>query len=95
MEGISVEPLKKSDTLININRVSNINEDLPLKPWRSCCFEMDKSCVKYFTQVSILYLLIIYSCTMLIVFPDCESQRNFAGLLMIAIGTLIPSPKFG
>ena len=95
MDGISVEPLKKSDTLININRVSNINENLQSKPWRSCCFEMDKSCVKYFTQVSILYLLIIYSCTMLIVVPDCESQRNISGLLMIAIGTLIPSPKFG
>lgn len=96
MDSLSIEPLKKSDSSekTHTDTIISINEDLP-KPWRSCCFEMDKSCVKYFTQVSILYLLIIYSCTMLIVFPDCESQRNFAGLLMIAIGTLIPSPKFG
>ena len=87
----SLEPLKTSDTIISIVEPLSPKQ----KEWRSCCLTMNPSAVKYFTQVSILYLLIIYSCTMIVIDKGCESQRNFSGLLMIAIGTLIPSPKFG
>jgi hypothetical protein len=85
MDTNSLEPLKMSEI-----------EQQPQKPreWRSCCLTMNSSAVKYFTQVIILYILILYSCTMLIVYPDCQSQKNFSALLMIAIGTLIPNPKF-
>jgi hypothetical protein len=93
MEFESCEPLKKIDTIISIPAGT-----LPIetkKEWISCCFKMSPSAVKYFTQVIILYLLILYSCCMLIIYPDCQSQKNFSALLMIAIGTLIPNPKFG
>ena len=61
--------------------------------WISCCFKMNTSAVKYFVQVSILSGLIIYSAVMLVVSPDCNSQRNYGSLLMICLGTFIPSPK--
>ena len=61
--------------------------------WKSCCLKVDKSAVKYFTQVSILGGLIIFSAVMLVVDKACESQRNYSSLLMISLGTLIPAPK--
>lgn len=81
METISIEPVSPS------NKSKEKNE------WKSCCFSINQSATKYFVQVGILSLLIVYSATMLVVNQECESQRNFAGLLMICLGTLVPSPK--
>ncbi len=61
--------------------------------WKSCCMKVDKNMVKYISQVGILGGLIIFSATMLVVDKDCNSQRNYSSLLMICLGTLIPSPK--
>jgi len=61
--------------------------------WRSCCLKMDKNAVKYFFQVGVLSGLIIFSASMLVIDPDCNSQRNYSSLLMICLGTLIPTPK--
>jgi hypothetical protein len=67
---------------------TNVNEE-----WRSCCLKADKNMVKYISQVGILGGLIIFSATMLVSDKDCNSQRNYSSLLMICLGTLIPSPK--
>ena len=61
--------------------------------WKSCCLKADKNMVKYISQVGILGGLIIFSATMLVIDKDCNSQRNYSSLLMICLGTLIPSPK--
>jgi hypothetical protein len=75
--------------------VPNEQQDLPQveKEWVSCCIKMDKGAVKYFTQISILSGLIIFSATMLVYDTDCNSQRNYASLLMLCLGTMVPSPK--
>ncbi len=67
---------------------TNVNEE-----WHSCCLKADKNALKYFVQVGILGGLIIFSATMLVADKDCNSQRNYSSLLMICLGTLIPSPK--
>lgn len=61
--------------------------------WKSCCLTVDKSAVKYFIQVGILSSLIMFSATMLVVDKDCNSQRNYSGLLMMCLGIVIPQPK--
>jgi hypothetical protein len=61
--------------------------------WKSCCLTMNKSAMKYFIQVGILSGLIVFSACMLVVDTNCESQRNYGSLLMICLGTFIPSPK--
>ena len=85
MNGISIEPV--CPVISSSPRNSNKIE------WRSCCFKMNPNATKYFVQVSILSGLIIYSAVMLVVSPDCNSQRNYGSLLMICLGTFIPSPK--
>ena len=82
MDTISIEPCVT--TPVNISKSTE---------WKSCCFKMNPSATKYFIQVGILSGLIVYSATMLVVNPDCNSQRNYGSLLMICLGTFIPSPK--
>lgn len=61
--------------------------------WKSCCFTVNVRALKYIIQVSILTMLIIYSSVMLVVNPECESQRNYSSLLMICLGCFMPQPK--
>ncbi len=82
MDTISIEPCVTTP----VNRSKQTE-------WKSCCFKMNPSATKYFIQVGILSGLIVYSATMLVVNPDCNSQRNYGSLLMICLGTFIPSPK--
>ena len=61
--------------------------------WKSCCFIINPNAVKYFTQVTILSSLIIFSAVMLVVDQRCESQRNYGSLLMVCLGVFLPQPK--
>ena len=63
--------------------------------WKSCCIRVDKNAVKYFIQVGVLSSLILTSLTMLIVNDECNSQRNWSGLLMVCLGVFLPNPKMG
>ena len=75
---------------------SNIKIDIKNEDetnWKSCCLTVDKFAVKYFVQVIILSSLILFSATMLVVDKDCNSQRNYSGLLMMCLGIVIPQPK--
>ena len=87
MESITIEPI-----------VSVRTENIPMTTtkstqWRSCCFTINTSATKYFVQVSILASLIIYSATMLVIIPECNSQRNYSSLLLFCLGILTPTPK--
>ena len=74
--------------------VANVgNEKKESDEWKSCCLKVDKQAVKYFIQVGILGSLIVFSATMLVIDDRCESQRNYGSLLMVCLGTFIPSPK--
>ena len=87
------------DSVLTIEPLVSVRtENIPMtntKPtyWRSCCFTLNTSATKYFVQVSILASLIIYSATMLVIIPECNSQRNYSSLLLFCLGILTPTPK--
>ena len=86
MDSITIEPLvsvRTENTLIIPKSTQ----------WKSCCFSINPQATRYFVQVSILVGLIIYSATMLVVIPECNSQRNYSSLLLFCLGILTPSPK--
>jgi|LakMenE29Apr09ns_1017244.scaffolds.fasta_scaffold30572_1 hypothetical protein len=70
----------------------NSQKNIRQSEWRSCCFALDKSAVKYFTQITILSGLIVLSGTMLVLDNDCISQRNWSALLMICLGVFLKAP---
>ena len=88
---ITIEPVVE---LNSIRTETNLNTPQSKQLiWKSCCFSINPSAVKYFVQVLILSSLIIYSAVMLVVNPECESQRNYSSLLMICLGCFLPTPK--
>ena len=85
MDSITIEPVVS---------ITGINTQQPKQLiWKSCCFAVNPSAVKYFVQVLILWSLIVYSAVMLVVNPACESQRNYGSLLMVCLGCFLPAPK--
>ncbi len=85
MNGISIEPVPP----VSPSR----NPAHPAVLWKSCCLTVNPSAVKYFIQIGVLSSLIVFSAVMLVVDKSCESQRNYSSLLMICLGTMVPSPK--
>ena len=60
MNSISIEPVCPVEPVNPTNKV-----------WKSCCLTMNPSAVKYFVQVGILSILIVFSATMLVVDNRC------------------------
>jgi hypothetical protein len=81
------------DQSITIEPVCEIKTSKDATEWTSCCLRVDKNAVKYVVQVSILSGLIVFSAVMLVVEPQCESQRNYSSLLLFCLGILSPTPK--
>ena len=79
LESVKIEPIVQSDKTKT--------------EWKSCCFSINTSATKYFVQVGVLAGLIIYSAVMMVIMPDCNSQRNYSSLLLFCLGILAPSPK--
>ena len=61
--------------------------------WKSCCFEIDKRMVQYFTQTVIIVSIMIFCCNRIIVLDSCEGGQ-FISLLTFLIGIIIPTPNF-
>ena len=61
--------------------------------WKSCCFEIDRDSVRYFTQVGVLVAAGMFSGVMLVINPECNAQRNYSAILMMCLGVFIPTPK--
>ena len=78
---------------VNINVEPVLSPKNSNKQWVSCCFSINPVATKYFVQIIILSLLIVFSATMLVVDKGCESQRNYGALLMICLGVFLPQPK--
>ena len=101
MESITIEPVSSSPCVNNMtmsystnpNNYNRTISDQKSNQWKSCCFTINTSATKYFVQVSILTSLIVYSAVMLVVIPECNSQRNYSSLLLFCLGILTPSPK--
>ena len=81
------------DETIIIHPTNNHINQESSQSWRSCCFTINPNAVKYFTQVTILSSLIVFSAVMLVVDERCESQRNYGSLLMVCLGCFLSSPK--
>ena len=62
--------------------------------WKSMCLVMDRRAVQYFTQIAIIVGVMCFCIYKLITDPSCEAQQAYTGLLTLAMGVVVPSPKF-
>ena len=62
--------------------------------WKSCCYEMNKNAVQYFTTIGIICGIMSFAIYKLSTNESCESQTAYMGLLTLLLGILSPSPAF-
>lgn len=61
--------------------------------WSSCCFRLDKRAVVYFSQLGISLVTISFCIYQLVHLENCEAQSLYSGILMLVVGTWLPSPQ--
>ena len=95
-DGKVTPPFIKSPSIQK--RIINHNIDLADEKynntWTSCCVNLDRRAVQYFTQIVVISSIMGFSIYQLLRLDTCEGQQAYMGLLTFLIGILIPSPKF-
>jgi len=62
--------------------------------WKSCCLQVDRRAVIFFSQLSISISIIIFCMTQLwIHHEDCDKNQLYTGILMTIVGVHLPQPK--
>ena len=62
--------------------------------WKSCCYEMNKNAVQYFTTIAIICGIMGFCIYKLSTDESCAGQTAYMGLLTLLLGILSPSPAF-
>ena len=61
--------------------------------WQSCCFEVDRRAIRFFSQLFISILIMVFCIVQLVRNKTCESQQLYSGILTTIIGIMLPSPS--
>lgn len=61
--------------------------------WDSCCMRIDRRATRYFSQLAIALVVMVFCIIMLVRHDDCPSQQLYSGLLTTVIGIMLPSPS--
>ena len=61
--------------------------------WTSCCLEVDKNAVQFFSQLGISVGVISFCLYQLVHLTECEQQTAYSSLLTLVLGVWLPSPR--
>ncbi len=62
--------------------------------WKSCCLQVDKRALSYFTQAAFSGVIVAFCVVMLTANQDCATFSRYSPLLTLVIGVWLPSPQF-
>ena len=63
----------------------------PNRIWRSCCLEIDKQAIIYFSQIGIGVAVLSFSAVQLLRSDfQCDKSSPYLGLISFIIGTYVP-----
>jgi hypothetical protein len=67
-----------------------------INTWKSCCFKIDKEFTKYLTQISISYIVLIFSIYKLITIQkeDNDDKSIYTSIIMMILGIYTNPVKF-
>ena len=61
------------------------------KLWRSCCIQLDKQAVMYFSQIGIGVMVLSFSAVQLVRADfQCDQSSGYMALVSFIIGTYVP-----
>ena len=59
---------------------------------KTCCGDIDRRCLVYGIQMSLLFLIMGFCIFKLLHSSDCNESQTYLGLLTMIIGLIIPAP---
>jgi hypothetical protein len=62
--------------------------------WRSCCLELDKRAVLFFSQLFVSLLMLCACVTLLGLNQDCATYSRYSPMLTFIVGVWLPQPQF-
>ena len=75
----------------NISEISDTEKSFRRKIyWKSCCFELDRRAVKFFSQLTISLIVIIFSLYQL--YRD-KDKDVYLSLLTMILGIFVEAPR--
>ena len=88
--------IPKSHSLVKLEMEHKIDIEQKQQEntWRSCCYDLNKNAVQYFTTISIIVGIMVLCIYKLSTNQSCENQTAYMGLLTLLLGILTPSPVF-
>jgi putative Mn2+ efflux pump MntP len=69
------------------------NENRENNTYKSCCLEMDKRALSFFSQLTISLITIGFSISQLALSESCEKDALYSGILTMIIGCWLPQPS--
>ena len=61
--------------------------------WRSCCLEMDKRAILFFSQLTISLVILVFCVTLLVLNQDCSTFSRYSPLITFMVGIWLPQPQ--
>jgi len=61
--------------------------------WKSCCMELDKRAVLFFSQLALSFVIILFCMTMLILNQDCSTFSRWSPVVTFMVGIWFPQPQ--
>ena len=61
--------------------------------WKTCCGDIDRRCLVYGIQMSLLFLIMGFCIFKLLHSADCNESQTYLGLLTMLVGLVIPNPS--
>ncbi len=61
--------------------------------WRSCCVELDRRAVLFFSQLAISMILVLFCVIMLVFHQDCATFSKYSPLVTLLVGVWLPQPQ--
>ena len=84
-----VEPQKSPSLRLRVAEHKMELEDKEFDTvWTSCCLTIDKRATIYFTQYTIIVLVMLFCGYQLLTLKSCENQQAYLGLLTMLIGLI-------
>ena len=88
--------MPKSPSLMKLEMAHKIQmaEKEQENTWKSCCYNVNKDAVQYFTTIFIICGIMIFCIFKLTTDSSCEVQTAYMGVLTLLLGLVSPSPVF-
>lgn len=85
--------MEGQDTADGLHDIVFDKDNHERRSWKFCNHSLPRSEVVFFMQITIVIVMILFSCVALVLSKKCEDKTIYTAILSASIGFVIPNPK--